>query len=550
MHAPSSASIDRAVVARAGLPAFCELWGRRKFGTKYINAWHMRLMAEHAEALYYGRILTLLCSVMPGAMKSFVFSRCFPAWIWAQDPSFSIMRASYLETVAARFGSDTREICESRWFRDRWGDVILGKHPLRPSGVGEYWTTAGGFCMCASVGGGKLTGAHAPLMLIDDPIKGQSALAKEPKLLEQIHAWFDTVATMRGGLGDVQRVLCVAQRFHEHDLNGMIAEKYAGFDDFAHLCLPYHFERERACVTSIGRDPRTKEGEILFEDKQVARKVAHSMIHGPLSPVYRSQMQQDPKSSAARYFPAETLLDFAGAPAFRDCPITLISIDPTFTGKARSDLMAIDVWGYSEGHFWCYYAEQARRDFASTPGKEGALDAIRRVLSLYPATIVLVEETANGAAILSMLKNEIVGLTPIKPMGHKEERAFAASKFFHAGRVHFDKSAPWFAEKARFLVRFPTPGENDDPVDTVSQAINYIEREFGGGKVFDAAMRGLDADAQAERVEREKREQARPTGVAGQMRDAMRALLEGSKHPVALEGVVSLNYGMLDEAVW
>ncbi len=491
MIAPTSAEADRAAIRRAGFPAFYELWARQKYGRGYVHAWHARLMAEHAQALYDGRLSTLLCSILPGAMKSDVFSRAFPAWIWAQDPSYRFIRASYLTTVANKFGSDTREICESRWFKDRWGDIILGRHPLRPNGVNEYWTVADGYSLSASIGGGSLVSRHARMMIIDDPIKAQSAVAEDPKLLDNVWAWYDAVAKTRGTIGAVQRMLCVAQRFHEHDLNGLLIERYTGRDKFAHLCLPWHYEPERACVTSIGRDPRTREGEELFDDENSREKVADALVYGPKSPVYRSQYQQDPKSGAARYFPAETLLDFAGAPPLREC-VSVMSIDPTFTGKERSDLMAIDVWGFKDGHFYCYYAEQARRDFQSADGKEGALDAIRRVRSLWGVQNVLVEATANGAAILSMLRNEIVGLVEIKPMGGKKERAFAASKFFHAGRVHFDKQSPWYAEKARYLVRFPSPGLHDDPVDTATQAINWIEEKYGASVVFADAMAAID----------------------------------------------------------
>lgn len=478
---PASHIVDRAAIERAGFPAFVELWGRRKFGSHYAHARHLVTLAEQAERVFRGEKYVMLASLPPGSMKSFVLSRALPAWIWTIDPSYSFMRASYSANIANRFASDTREICESRWYRDRWGRVILGRHPLRPDGVNEYWTTANGFSLCSSIGSGQLVGRHAQMVIIDDPIAAQSTIAEQPKILDKTRTWFDAVATTRGAIGDVQRIICAAQRFHEFDLNGLLIDKYEGRDTFVHVMLPWHFEPERANPF----DHRTTEGEELFDDRKTRHKVEDEIrFHGKTSPIYRSQYQQDPATGDAKYFPPHTLLDFTGAPPLSET-FSVISVDPTFTGGLRADFMAIDVVGYMNGHFWTYYSEQVKRDFSSS------LEAIKKIRSMFPTQFVLIEAAANGEALYNLLGREMLGVERVKPQGSKEQRAFTASRWFHAGRVHFDKSAPWYAEKERYLIRFPSPGEHDDTIDTTTQAINWLDAKYGGSAALADAMGGL-----------------------------------------------------------
>lgn len=553
MRAPSSAAVDRAAVERGGLVAFCELAQRHLYGRRYVSARHVPVMARHIEALYRGDILTLLISCYPGSMKTDVCSRLAPAWIWTLDPSYRFMRAGFDLKNTAELAADTRKICQSDWYKDRWGEFVFDRIPGRESGNGAYWTSHGGFSLCSSVQGGRFTGRHAHMMIIDDPIKGQNTIAADPALLRQVRDWYQTVAVTRGAIGSEQRMLVAAQRFHEQDLNGLLLEQLADDPLFAHVMIPYRFEPARAFVTPYGKDPRTVEGEELFDDKKTRHAVKILTSAGVDNMTYRSQYQQDPGSGKADVFPEDVFQPFdEQTPVFADT-LSAIFVDPSLTGKKKSDFMAVDVWGYRDGKFMCFYSEWVKRDFAD------ALAAIRSIRATWPAHNVIIESTANGPAIANMLELEgVAGIVLVSPQelaqkgatndASKEGRARAASFYARAHRCHFDTSAKWFSEKKRYMMRFPGGG-HDDMVDTAVMAIIWLQFTYGGGRLFESAMRGIEADHQEERVQAETKERNAIGGVAGQMRGAMAALLEGSKHPVALEGVISLNYGMLDEAI-
>jgi phage terminase large subunit-like protein len=552
ISAPSSAAADRAAVKRGGFAVFCELAQRHLYGRRYVHGKHVPIVADHVEALYRGDILTLLVSASPGSMKTDICSRLAPAWIWTEDPSYRFMRAGYDLGNTAGLAGDTRKLCQSEWYVERWGEFVFDRLPGRKSGEGEYWTLHDGFSMCGSVQGGRFTGRHAHMMIVDDPIKGQNTVDADPAILRQVRDWYRTVAVTRGAIGSEQRMLIVAQRFHEQDLNGLVLEQLEGDPLFAHVMLPWHYEPARAFSTPFGKDPRMVEGEELFADPKTRHAVKLLMSAGKDDPTYRAQYQQDPGSGKADVFPEEVFQPFTDStPAFADT-LSGIFVDPTLSGKNRSDFMAVDVWGFRDQKFMCFYSEWVRRDFSA------ALAAIKKIREDWPAPNVVIEATANGPALANMLELEgVQGVTLVTPQelaqkgatndASKLGRARAASFYFRAQRCFFDHAAPWFAEKKRFMMRFPGT-THDDMVDTAVMAVIWLQFTYGGGRLFEDAMHGLDKDAAKERAEDEQRERDRPTGVAGQMRGAMRELLEGSKHPVALEGSIALNYGMLDEA--
>ena len=103
----------------------------------------------------------------------------------------------------------------------------------------------------------------------------------------------------------------------------------------------------------------------------------------------------------------------------------------------------------------------------------------------YPRSIVLIEDKANGPAVIQMLRAEIPGILPINPEGGKESRLRAVSPLFEAGNVYLpDPSiAPWVEDVIAELTVFPN-GAHDDDVDAASQALNWLRARAGGVIAF------------------------------------------------------------------
>jgi len=99
--------------------------------------------------------------------------------------------------------------------------------------------------------------------------------------------------------------------------------------------------------------------------------------------------------------------------------------------------------------------------------------AVRELTQKWPGTIAkLIEDKANGRAVVQMLAREIPGLLPVNPQGGKIARAAAVSPLIEAGNVYLPHPlfAPWVNDFIEECVAFPN-GAHDDQVDAMTQAL-------------------------------------------------------------------------------
>jgi predicted phage terminase large subunit-like protein len=147
----------------------------------------------------------------------------------------------------------------------------------------------------------------------------------------------------------------------------------------------------------------------------------------------------------------------------------VLSVDASFKDKTDSDFVAIQVWFKSEGCF--YLVDQVRDRMAFT----ATVAAIRQMVAKHPRCAAkLIEDKANGSAIIDTLKLEIPGLIPVNPTDSKVARARAVSPFIEAGNVYIPQSAPWTGDFIEEMCSFPN-GAHDDQCDAMSMALKYMQ---------------------------------------------------------------------------
>ena len=145
----------------------------------------------------------------------------------------------------------------------------------------------------------------------------------------------------------------------------------------------------------------------------------------------------------------------------------LISVDAAFKDAEHNDFVAITVWGKAGEDYYLRYCLNRHLDFT------GTLAAIRQLRKLYPqARTVLIEDKANGSAILNVLQREMFCI-PVNPKGGKVARVNAVSAAIESGHVHLPQGAPWVEEFVDQCTAFPA-GKHDDMVDSASQALTYL----------------------------------------------------------------------------
>ncbi len=455
----------------------------------FEDNWHLEEICAHLEAVFRGEISQLGICVPPGCMKSLITSVLFPVWCWIRNPGLRFSVVGYDDQLTGtRDGGKVAQLVQSKWFQERWGDRV--KVPTDPA-TSNVTTQAGGFRFATSIKG-KYTGRHVHVEIVDDPIKPQD-LSKAA--LAAVQNWRQAVAPTRllpTKPGETGGRIYIMQRLHEDDAIGHAErEEQANQGSWVFLRLPMRFETRQEegkpftgpCRTKWGGDRRTEEGELLWKERFTPEVVAlREGIMG--SAVVAAQHQQRPSPAGGLIFNAGTFKFYTVAPARFDRLV--ISVDAAFKDLVSSDFVSMQVWGAKGGEFWLLDMVHGRLAFTAT------LVALKALCRKWPrATAKLIEDKANGTAIIDTLTKEISGLIAVNPKGGKVVRAQAVEPYFEAGNVYLPEPkgaitnpakqsepepCPWVDVLTLELIGFPTAA-NDDAVDACTQFLVYIRKK-------------------------------------------------------------------------
>ena len=119
--------------------------------------------------------------------------------------------------------------------------------------------------------------------------------------------------------------------------------------------------------------------------------------------------------------------------------------------------------------------------------------AVRALSNKWPNAIrKLVEDKANGPAVVQSLSKEITGLIEVNPEGGKESRAHAVSPELEAGNWFLPHPlvAEWVPSFIEECASFPN-GAHDDQVDSWSQGALHMQANNASREIW--MKIGLDA---------------------------------------------------------
>jgi predicted phage terminase large subunit-like protein len=143
------------------------------------------------------------------------------------------------------------------------------------------------------------------------------------------------------------------------------------------------------------------------------------------------------------------------------------SWDCSFKDTNTADYVVGQVWGRKGADKYLLDQVRCRMDCPAT------IQAVRRLSEKWPqAKAKLVEDKANGSAVIAMLKHEVDGLIAVNPEGGKESRVNAVTPQIEAGNVYLPEAtlASWVGAFIDECAAFPH-GAFDDQVDAMTQAL-------------------------------------------------------------------------------
>jgi predicted phage terminase large subunit-like protein len=471
--------IDRELGARS-LAEFVRLaWAVVEPSTPFVDGWHIGAIVEYLEAIARGQIRNLLINVPPRHMKSLLVSVFWPAWEWLLHPERRWLYSSYGAQLSIRDSLKCRRLIESPWYQRLWGHSFALTSDQNTKG--RFDNNRSGYRLATSVGGAA-TGEGGDRIVCDDPHNVQEA--ESDSVRKGTLDWFDVVMSTRVNDPKTAAKVVVMQRCHQRDLSGHLLEQ-GGWEL---LCLPAEYEGPTR-ATSIGwSDPREQPGELLWPERFGPQEIAS--LKGSLgSYAAAGQLQQRPSPAGGgifkrhwfRYFqPRDANLppvivrlldgthrsiDAIEAPRLVDEQIQ--SWDCSFKDLDTSDYVVGQVWARLGAIFLLGDQIRARMDCPAT------VKAVRDLTEKWPGTVAkLIEDKANGSAVIQMLQHEIPGILPVNPSGGKVARAQAISPLVEAGNVYLPHPdyAPWVNDFIEECAQFPN-GAHDDQVDAMTQAL-------------------------------------------------------------------------------
>ena len=437
-------------------------------------------------------ILIVECPPQHG--KSMTVSESLPSWYLGRHPERNIILASYDSDFAERFCRKNKEKINNV------GGHLFGIGIGAIDRAGEFELSNGKGRMISRGIMSGITGNPANLIIIDDPVKNQQE-ADSPAYRNRV--WSEWQASLKSRLAAKGKVVVIMTPWTDDDLAARIlrSEKNVQL-----LRLPVEAEENdplgrkvgQALCPELGKDdqwlvdfkasyisdpqggqrawtalyqcsPRQEEGNLVQRNwfrfyeprgqgsgnrgQRFRKQVAGDRIQG-------MEMVEEPEIYGTE----------------------LISVDASFKGDEGSDFVSIQVWGKRAQDYFLRYCLNKRLNFPDT------VEAIKTIYRLFPrARTVLIEEAANGPAIIQTLQREMF-IIPVTPLGGKISRVNAISPAIESGHVFLPdpEKAPWVNAYIEQWISFPN-GRHDDMVDATSQAL--MRMIYSSGEVWEEKQR-------------------------------------------------------------
>lgn len=455
--------------AERSLRYFIE-WGWRWIepGAPFVPGWHIDAICEYLQAISEGQIRRLIINIPPRHSKSTLVSVAWPAWDWIKNPDRKYLTSSYAMSLAIRDALKSRRLIASPWYQERWADRFRLQGDQNTKS--RYENNKGGHRIAVSVGS-AVTGEGGDILSMDDP---HNAMAAQSDVARQATIdWFREAWSTRQNDPKTAAMLVIMQRLHEKDLSGVLLEQ-GGWE---HLCLPAEADRPVVIHMPIsGCEIARKPGDLLWPERFGRQEI--NELRRTLG-AYGASGQLDQRPSPAeggllkrtywRYWTSATL-----PPKFS---LILTSWDLTFKSAENTDYVVGQVWGAAGADRYLLDQVRGRWDFPET------LERFQTLVARWPtAAGHLVEDKANGPALISSLRRAIPGIVPVTPGGSKVERVHAVLPTIEAGNVYLpDPSMPgfeWVSDMIEEAAQFPA-GAHDDQVDAMTQALIRLARGLG-----------------------------------------------------------------------
>lgn len=513
-----AAELEQAYRSLSGY--FKYIWEEIEPGTPLLWNWHLDILSDALQKQIEGdpEYRKLGICIPPGTCKSIAVSVVAPTWEWLHVPTRRKLALSNDRDLSSRDSRRARELIQSDKYKrlrayavkrgaPDWVDQDYEAEPWEltddQNEKVNFQNTAKGFRQSRSIFA-KLTGKRAHDILIDDPLDASEVTngttEQVAKRLQTLHNVLDkTLPSRVNNLAEARWTL-IMQRLHENDPAGRVIKE----GDWKIVNLQMEYDPKNPL--NHPDDPRTEDGELLFPE--LFSRVEIEKLKIKLGNDYYAQYQQDPKPGdravlkreywrfwyprGMRVIPDPVVVQKEDG-TLHTCvqvalPVELGSLtqswDMTFKDLQTSAYVVGQVWAAHGPDSFLLDQVRDKWDIVAT------IQQVLMLSSKWPTSIEkLIEDKANGTAVMRILRSKLVGITEVEPDGGKPARVNAAAPVVRSGNVYLPHPAlnPWVEDLLREAEYAPF-GTYMDQVDTLTQ---YINHRFGGDSAALDALLGL-----------------------------------------------------------
>lgn len=470
-------------------------WHTVEPGVPYVHGWHIDAICDHLQATADGDIRKLGINISPRSSKSTICSIMFPAWVWCREKCYphnlpgaarKFLYSSFDLRLSLRDSRKCRMLIGSRWYQKQWGNRV--KIQTGKSGQDakvRFDNDQMGYRIATAVDAGT-TGDGGDVLVYDDlnDVKQMNSDA----YIEEVIYFHEQVMASRLNDAKTGVRISIQQRSHERDITGHILAKEKGWE---WLVIPMEYEGPSKYVTSLGwTDPRTKMGELMCSERLGPVEIEETKTRMGAAG-YAGQYQQRPSPVEGSLFKREAWcfwnprgvvtgpveIRIPGREVVKIEPVelpvafeqTLHSWDFAFKDLNDSDYVAGHRWGRVGANTFLLNRRHGHMDFPKS------LAAVRAFSAEFPDGAKLIEDKANGPAIIQTLRNEVPGLIAVTPDGGKKARANAVAPYQASRNVYLPNPNlfPWVWEFIEETANFPRVTHDDD-TDAMTQALRVL----------------------------------------------------------------------------
>jgi predicted phage terminase large subunit-like protein len=433
-----------------------------------VWSWHYDLLCEYLTAVKQRKVTRLIINVPPRTAKSTIATICFPSWVWVSDPSQSFLSASYSLDLSTEHSVMRRSLLQSGWYRRMWGDRFSLSGARNQ--VAQFMNDRRGQMIATSIGG-TTQGRGCDIAIVDDPVSPDQALSDAER--RTANNWIDN--TLRSRLNDPSTgaIVLVMQRLHELDPTGYLLEQEPRV--WTHLRIPLEAEETETWRFPISGIVIQRDAGGILMSRRFPEATVEELKRHRLR--WAGQYQQRPSPMGGNMIKRKEVRYYGGMDATTGQPdeslpatfdMKIISVDAAFKDLATSDYVAIGVIGVKGRKRYVLNVVNKHLDAAATEAE------IRRQRDVHrPVCAVLVEDKANGPAVVQRLRMNLPGVVAINPQGGKVARMFAAAAEWQAGDWLVDRNAAWTDPLVEQLTMFPNAA-HDDMADMMTQASAWL----------------------------------------------------------------------------